>query len=58
LNYMTYDVHRVQDIINPSTSYFNVMLVGQASRDSTVSEQHPYLYAHMLGIYHVNVTYI
>jgi hypothetical protein len=58
LNYTTYDVHRAQDIINPLTSHCNVILLGQTSRDSTVSEQHHYIYACMLGIYHVNVTYI
>ncbi|KIK32395.1 hypothetical protein CY34DRAFT_101573 [Suillus luteus UH-Slu-Lm8-n1] len=58
LNYTTYDVRRAQDIINPSTSHCNVMLLGQASEDTTDSDQHPYLYARVLGIYHVNVTYI
>ncbi|KAG2741806.1 hypothetical protein P692DRAFT_201726163 [Suillus brevipes Sb2] len=58
LNYTTYDVRRAQDIINPSTSHCNVMLLGQANGDSTDGGQHPYLYARVLGIYHVNVTYI
>ncbi|KAG2152643.1 uncharacterized protein EDB93DRAFT_1249151 [Suillus bovinus] len=58
LNYTTYDVRRAQDIINPSTSHCNVMLLGQANGDSTDGEQHPYSYARVLGIYHVNVTYI
>ncbi|KAG2045967.1 hypothetical protein BDR06DRAFT_1040545 [Suillus hirtellus] len=48
-----------QDIINPSTSHCNIMLLGHASEDSNAtSEQHPYLYARILGVYHVNVTYI
>lgn len=63
LNYTTYDVRRAQDVINPSTSHCNIMLLGQASGmtdsdDSAVDERHPYLYAHVLGIYHVNATYI
>ncbi|KAG2053095.1 hypothetical protein BDR06DRAFT_997279 [Suillus hirtellus] len=47
-----------EDIINPSTSHCNVMLLGQPSEDATDSDQHPYLYARVLGIYHVNVSYI
>jgi hypothetical protein len=60
LNYTTYDVRRAQDVIHPSTSHCNIMLLGQASSmtDSDASEQHPYLYARVLGIYHVNATYI
>ncbi|KAG2059465.1 hypothetical protein BDR06DRAFT_979974 [Suillus hirtellus] len=59
LNYMTYDVRQAQDIINPSTSHCNIMLLGHTSEDSNAtSEQHPYLYTRVLGVYHVNVTYI
>ncbi|KAG1835331.1 hypothetical protein DFJ58DRAFT_719291 [Suillus subalutaceus] len=58
LNYTMHDVHRVQDVINPSTSHCNVMLLGQAGEDSTAHEGHPYLYARVLGIYHVNTTYV
>ncbi|KAG2100219.1 uncharacterized protein F5147DRAFT_777132 [Suillus discolor] len=43
LNYTTYDVRRAQDIINPSTSHLNNTLI------STLA---------VLGVYHVNVTYI
>ncbi|KAG2353655.1 hypothetical protein BDR07DRAFT_1382959 [Suillus spraguei] len=55
LNYTTYDVHRVQDIINPSTSHCNVMLLAQASENSTDSEQHPYLYAQVRWYQHIDV---
>ncbi|KAG0694659.1 hypothetical protein DFH29DRAFT_1006136 [Suillus ampliporus] len=59
INYMTYDVHQAQDIINPSTSHCNVMLLGQTSgMTDSDNENHPYLYARVLGIYHVNVTYV
>ncbi|KAG1759885.1 hypothetical protein EDD22DRAFT_781892 [Suillus occidentalis] len=34
------------------------MLLDQASEGSTAGENHPYLYARVLGIYHVNATYI
>jgi hypothetical protein len=59
LNYTTYDVRRAQDVINPLTSRCNIMLLGEADvDDSTAGEQDPYLYARVLGIYHVNATYI
>jgi hypothetical protein len=58
INYTTYDVHQAQDIIHPSTSHCNIMLLNQASEGSTAGENHPYTYAHVLGIYHVNATYI
>jgi hypothetical protein len=60
-NHTTYDVRRAQDVINPSTSHCNVMLLGQATNttDSESDDQrHPYIYARVLGIYHVNATYI
>ncbi|KAH7917181.1 hypothetical protein BV22DRAFT_1052620, partial [Leucogyrophana mollusca] len=57
LNYTTYDVRRAQDMINPSTSKCNVMLLANTV-DSEIIGQHPYLYARVLGIYHVNVTYV
>ena len=57
LNYTTYDVRRAQDVINPSTSHCNIMLLAD-SDDPAAGEQYPYLYARVLGIYHVNATYI
>ncbi|KAJ8592017.1 hypothetical protein M405DRAFT_734033, partial [Rhizopogon salebrosus TDB-379] len=57
LNYTTYDVRRAQDVVNPSTSHCNIMLLAD-SDDPAAGEQHPYLYARVLGIYHVNATYI
>ena len=59
LNYTTYDVHRAQDIVNPSTSHCNIMLLADhvdSSMDSI--SPHPYIYAHVLGIFHVNATYV
>jgi hypothetical protein len=64
LNHTTYDVRRAQDVINPSTSHCNVMLLGGQVSNTTNSdsddqlERHPYIYARVLGIYHVNATYI
>ncbi|KAG1865192.1 hypothetical protein C8R48DRAFT_601365, partial [Suillus tomentosus] len=61
LNHTTYDVRRAQDIINPSTSHCNIMLLGQAGATTNLEsddQRHPYIYARVLGIYHVNATYI
>jgi hypothetical protein len=58
INYTTYDVRRAQDVINPSTPHCNVMLLGRNEDDSSVDQQRPYLYARVLGIYHVNATYV
>jgi hypothetical protein len=57
-NYTTYDVRRSQDVINPGTSHCNVMLLANNSDcDGDESVFHPFLYAHVLGIYHVNVIF-
>ena len=55
-NYTTYDVRRSQDVINPGTAHRDIMLLANnsgANGDTT----HPFLYARVLGIYHVNVIY-
>ena len=58
LNDTTYDVHQAQDIVNPSTSHCNIMLLADHAGDMDGLVQHPYIYAHVLGIFHVNATYI
>jgi hypothetical protein len=55
-NYTTYDVRRSQDVINPGTSHRDIMLLANNTDDNSDSS-HPYLYARVLGIYHVNVIY-
>ncbi|KAH7904506.1 hypothetical protein BJ138DRAFT_1019068 [Hygrophoropsis aurantiaca] len=55
-NYTTYDVRRAQDVVNPSTSHHNIMvLANHSSKDGPT--QHPFWYARVLGIYHANVIY-
>ena len=51
INYTTYDVRRGEDMIHPGTSHCNIMVLNPG-----VSE-HPFWYARVLGIYHVNVVY-
>jgi hypothetical protein len=54
INYTTYDVRRAQDAINPNTNHCNVMLL---SCQEPGSPKHQYIYARVLGIFHVNVVY-
>ena len=54
INYTTYDVRRAQDIINPNTDHQDVMLLQHVDSDLA---DHQYVYARVLGIYHVNVIY-
>jgi hypothetical protein len=53
INYMTYDVHHAQDLINPNTQHCDIMLLSNDDDD----ESHPFCYARVLGVYHVNVVY-
>jgi hypothetical protein len=54
INYTTYDVRRAQDTINPKTDHCDVMLL---SGQGPGSHTHQYIYARVLGIFHVNVIY-
>jgi hypothetical protein len=53
VNYTTYDVRRSQEVANASTSHCNIMVL-----NDTEDEAHPFRYARVLGIYHVNVVYV
>ena len=55
-NYTTYDVRRSQDVIHPGTSHRDIMLLADHSGMDAQSD-HRFLYARVLGIYHVNVVY-
>lgn len=54
INYTTYDVHRKQDTINPSTPHRDIMVLAQEEDNSA---NHPFLYARVIGIFHANVVY-
>lgn len=65
-NYTTYDVRRSQDVINPRTAHCNIMMLNKPARNpdsgmptesESCSSAHPFLYAQVIGIYHVNVIY-
>jgi hypothetical protein len=53
LNYTTYDVRRDDDVIHPTSSHCNIMVLNP----SCSSAEHPFWYARVLGIYHSNVIY-
>lgn len=61
INYTTYDVRRAQDIINPNTSHKDIMVLRDDTDDTDGEEDNHvssrFLYARVLGIYHVNVVY-
>jgi hypothetical protein len=59
INYTTYDVQRSQDVLNASTSHCNIMLLANPVCDSQDSHPpHPFNYARVLGVYHVNAVYV
>ncbi|KDR76734.1 hypothetical protein GALMADRAFT_225666 [Galerina marginata CBS 339.88] len=51
INYTTYDLRRSQDSINPRTHADIMTLSGEDDN----AENHPYSYARVLGIFHVDV---
>jgi hypothetical protein len=58
INYTTYDVRRSQDVVKASTSHFNIMVLADRDDGQFSSNFHPFRYARVLGVYHVNVVYI
>ena len=60
--YTTYDVRRSEDIINPRTSHCNIMALADSGSNkassSNMAKEHPFLYARVIGIYHVNIIYV
>jgi len=54
VNYTTYDMRRAQDYINVRKGA-NIMVL--AHEDDDEVPQHPYWYARVLGVYHVNVQF-
>ena len=53
VNYTTYDAQRAQDSINIRMHPYIMVL---AHEDEEEDNQHPYWYAKVLGIFHVNIT--
>jgi hypothetical protein len=58
INYTTYDVRHSQDVLNPRTSHRDIMLLANHDgNDGSHEDGHLFLYARVLGVYHVNVVY-
>ena len=53
VNYTTYDVRRKRDSINPNTTHRDIMVLADNNSDT----DHPFLYARVIGIFHVNAVY-
>ena len=53
INYTTYDLRRMQDSINVRTQPY-IMTLGHEDEEDGI-KSHPYWYAKVLGIFHVNV---
>ena len=58
INYTTYDLRRDQDVINPRTKPFVMLLSHEDAPDEEGMTSHPYWYARVIGIFHANVTYL
>ncbi|KAH6888931.1 hypothetical protein BKA70DRAFT_1541526 [Coprinopsis sp. MPI-PUGE-AT-0042] len=51
VNYTTYDLQQEQDTVNTNASRCNIMCLGESGSHNR------YVYARVLGIYHVNIAY-
>ena len=63
INYTTYDVRRDEDVIHAGSTgtgnYSNIMTLAPATcRELGQENRHPFWYARVMAIYHVNVVYI
>ena len=52
INYTTYDLQRAQDLLNPHT-HSDIMVLSHEDTENP----HPYWYARIIGIFHVDVRY-
>jgi hypothetical protein len=58
VNFTTYDVRQSQDVLHPSTSHHNIMVLTEGPDEGDdLSDDHRFAYARILGIYHANVVY-
>jgi hypothetical protein len=55
INYTTYDLRRQQDSINPRTQPDIMLLSHEAPNEEVIA--HPYWYARVIGIFHVDVVH-
>jgi hypothetical protein len=58
INYTTYDVRRSQDIVKAWPAQCNVMVLADRDESQSSGSHHPFNYARVLGIFHVNVVIV
>jgi hypothetical protein len=60
VNYTSYDVRRCQDVMNPSTSHHNIIVLADLENGTEfpLASDHPFRYGRVLGVYHANVIYV
>jgi hypothetical protein len=56
IHYTSYDVRRIQDIVNPNTPK-RYILVPSDESESSEPGSHQFWYARVIGIYHANISY-
>ena len=49
-------MRRDQDVVNPGTPHCNIMVLAQPD-SHRLTDEHPFLYGRVLGVFHVNVIY-
>ncbi|KAG2061327.1 hypothetical protein BDR06DRAFT_848767, partial [Suillus hirtellus] len=57
VNYMTYNLRRAQDSLNPRT-HADIMLLGNEESEPGELTPHPYWYVRIIGIFHVYARYL
>lgn len=57
-NYTTYDIRRSQDVVHAASSHCNIMVLADLGGGGISESNHPFRYARVEGIYHVNVVYV
>ena len=55
VNYTTYNVQRAQDSLNPCT-HADLIVLSQEDEDN--SDNHPYWYARLLSIFHIDMRHM
>jgi hypothetical protein len=57
--YTAYDVTRTEDVVNPNTPHCHIMMLANTNlEDPNLPITHRFLYARVLGIYHVDAAYV
>jgi hypothetical protein len=55
INYTSYDMCCLQETVNPYSEHCDIMVLAD---EEPGTDAHPYWYAHVIGIFHVNVFHV